>query len=101
MNECKDCKKLTSDNMCLVGALYGMKRCIRTPKGLNIPPDEEPEITTALDHKRIKCDKIASQLFFNKFDCYLTDDFTKERTIPAMTEKKFREIVGKIIYDKS
>jgi len=29
------------------------------------------------------------------------DDFLKTRTIPAMTEQKFREIVGKLIYDKS
>lgn len=36
MNECKGCKNLTSDNACLVGALYGMKRCIRTPDDMKI-----------------------------------------------------------------
>ncbi len=33
-NCCTDCTQLTSDNACRVGALYGMKRCIRTPDGI-------------------------------------------------------------------
>lgn len=33
-NCCTDCDQLTSDNMCRSGALYGMKRCIRTPDGI-------------------------------------------------------------------
>ena len=33
-NCCTDCNQLTSDNMCKLGALYGMKRCIRTPDGI-------------------------------------------------------------------
>jgi len=61
----------------------------------SVLPDEP------VNNKRLKCDDIASQLFYNKFDCYLMDDFLKTRTIPAMTEQKFREIVGKLIYDKS
>ena len=32
---CTGCDQLTSDNACRLGALYGMKRCIRTPNGLD------------------------------------------------------------------
>lgn len=36
INECRGCKNLTSDNACLIGTLYGIERCIKTPKNINI-----------------------------------------------------------------
>ena len=95
MSECTGCKKLTSDNLCLVGALYGMKRCIRTT-GQKVREHIDGAVDSAIDQKKMKCSNIAKQLFNNKSDCYtMIDDDVNE--IPAMSQERFVEIVADIL----
>jgi hypothetical protein len=57
--------------------------------------DEQPR--SIINHKQRICDINARQIFLNGFDCYtMVDDDVSE--IPAMSEEKFVEIVGKLIY---
>jgi len=55
--------------------------------------DEQPKM--ALNHKKMLCDRTAEQLFYNHSDCYT---MCNAEELPAMSKKKFVEIVGNIFY---